>query len=70
MWRPVTRSGGIPKPGGMDCHDKVFDWLQGLFSGTIKPTRDGRVCYIRDSGDGPFGDCDWRAPIKPGEAYF
>jgi dipeptidyl aminopeptidase/acylaminoacyl peptidase len=61
---------GIPNLGGLDCHDYVLDWLQGLFSGAIKPTRDGRVSYIRENGDGPFGECDWRAPIKPGEAYF
>jgi len=61
---------GIPNLGGLDCHDYVLDWLQGLFSGAIKPTKDGRICYIRESGDGPFGDCEWRSPIKPGEAYF
>ena len=61
---------GIPNLGGMDCHDYVLDWLQGLFAGTIKPTKDGRICYIKESGDGPFGECQWRPPIEAGEAYF
>jgi dipeptidyl aminopeptidase/acylaminoacyl peptidase len=61
---------GIPNLGGLDCHDYVLDWLQGLFSGAIKPTKNGRVCYIREHGDGPFGDCDWRSPIESGQAYF
>jgi hypothetical protein len=28
------------------------------------------VCYIKENGDGPFGECEWNSPIKPGEAYF
>jgi len=61
---------GLPNFGGMDCHDYVLDWLKGLFSGKRVPTKRGRVAYIREGGDGPWGRCEWNPPIKPGEAYF
>jgi dipeptidyl aminopeptidase/acylaminoacyl peptidase len=61
---------GIPNLGGMDCHDYVFDWLKALFSGKRKLTRRGAVKYIRENGDGPWGDCDWTPPIRRGQAYF
>jgi dipeptidyl aminopeptidase/acylaminoacyl peptidase len=61
---------GLSNLGGMDAHEYVLDWLQGLFSGKRKPTRAGRVAYIKEAGDGPWGRCDWEPPIKPGQAYF
>ncbi len=60
----------ISNLGGMDCHDYVFDWLQAFFSGKKKPTRRGRISYIREHGDGPWADCGWTPPVKPGQAYF
>jgi dipeptidyl aminopeptidase/acylaminoacyl peptidase len=61
---------GLSNLGGADAHEYVLDWLQGLFSGKRKPTRAGRIAYIRESGDGPWGRCDWTPPVKPGQAYF
>jgi len=61
---------GIPNLGGMDCHDYVMDWLHGLFKGNIKPKKKGQVKYVRENGDGPWGDCDWTPPVKRGQAYF
>ena len=26
--------------------------------------------YVRQQGDGPFGDCEWTPPVGPGQAYF
>jgi dipeptidyl aminopeptidase/acylaminoacyl peptidase len=60
----------ISNLGGMDTHDYVLDWLKGLFSGKRVPTKRGRIAYIREGGDGPWGKCDWTPPIKPGQAYF
>jgi dipeptidyl aminopeptidase/acylaminoacyl peptidase len=60
----------IANLGGMDTHDYVMDWLKGLFSGKRTPTKRGRIAYIRESGDGPWGKCDWVPPIRPGQAYF
>ncbi|MFN9122279.1 MAG: alpha/beta hydrolase family protein, partial [bacterium] len=37
---------GIPNLGGMDCHDYVMDWLQGLFSGKRVPKKAGRIAYV------------------------
>src|SRR5690349_772499 len=61
---------GIPNLGGMDCHDYVMDWLNMLFNGKRVPSKRGRIAYIREQGDGPWGKCDWVPPIKPGQAYF
>jgi len=61
---------GLSNLGGMDTHDYVLDWLKGLFSGKRVPTKRGRIAYIRESGDGPWGKCDWVPPIRPGQAYF
>jgi dipeptidyl aminopeptidase/acylaminoacyl peptidase len=61
---------GIQNLGGLDCHEYVMDWLEGLFDGSHAPTKKGRIAYIREHGDGPFGDCEWQPPIKAGQAYF
>jgi dipeptidyl aminopeptidase/acylaminoacyl peptidase len=61
---------GIANLGGMDCHDYVLDWLNGLFSGRRVPTKRGRIAYVRENGDGPWGRCEWTPPVGPGQAYF
>ncbi len=61
---------GLANLGGMDTHEYVLDWLQGLFSGERKPTKRGRIAYIREHGDGPWGRREWSPSIKPGQAYF
>src|SRR5450631_689732 len=61
---------GLPNFGGMDCHDYVLDWLQSLFSGKRKLKQSGRIAYIKENGDGPWGDCEWTPPVKRGQAYF
>jgi dipeptidyl aminopeptidase/acylaminoacyl peptidase len=61
---------GIPNLGGMDCHDYVLDWLQGVFSGRQALTKAGRIAYVREGGDGPFGECEWTPPVGGGQAYF
>ena len=61
---------GIPNLGGMDCHDYVMDWLHLLFSGKRAPTKRGRIAYVRENGDGPWGECEWTPPIGAGQAYF
>ena len=61
---------GLPNLGGMDTHDYVLDWLKAFFSGQRTPTTRGRIAYIRESGDGPWGECEWTPPIQPGSAYF
>jgi len=61
---------GIANLGGMDCHDYALDWLKGFFSGKRVPKKRGRVAYIKENGDGPWGKCKWTPPIKRGQAYF
>ena len=61
---------GIPNLGGMDCHDYVMDWLQGLFSGKRVPKKAGRIAYVGEQGDGPWSACDWEPTVKAGQAYF
>jgi hypothetical protein len=47
-----------------------MDWLKGLFSKKRVPTRKGRIAYVREQGDGPWGRCDWVPPTRRGQAYF
>lgn len=61
---------GIANLGGMDCHEYVLDWLRALFSGKRLPKQRGRIAYIRENGDGPWGDCEWTPPTRPRQAYF
>jgi hypothetical protein len=51
-------------------NEYVFDWLKALFSGKSVPKKSGRIAYIKENGDGPWGDCEWTPPIKPKQAYF
>ena len=59
---------GIPNLGGLDCHQYVVDWLQRAL--VDEKTNDGRVAYVGNGGDGPFGACEWEPTIGPGQAYF
>ncbi len=61
---------GIANLGGMDCHEYVLDWLRALFSGKRAPKKGGRIAYVRENGDGPWGNCEWAPPVGPGQAYF
>jgi len=61
---------GIGNLGGLDCHDYVFDWLQGFFAGTHQPNKKGKIAYIKESGDGPWSDNDWEPTVSRGQAYF
>jgi hypothetical protein len=54
----------------MDCHDYVFDWLEGFFNGTNQPTKEGKVAYIKEHGDGPWCDNEWEPTVGRGQAYF
>ena len=63
---------GIPNLGKLDCHHYIMDWLQRvLFSeNTADGVADGRIAYVANGGDGPFGDCEWEPPIGADDAYF
>lgn len=60
----------LPNFGGLDCHDYALDWLQALFSKKMTPKKSGRIAYVKENGDGPWGDCEWTPPVKRGQAYF
>ncbi len=60
----------IQNLGGMDCHDYALDWLQMTLQGKGLPPRHNKVKYIRENGDGPWGDCAWTPPTRRGQAYF
>jgi pimeloyl-ACP methyl ester carboxylesterase len=63
---------GIPNLGKLDCHHYIMDWLQRvLFSDNpADGVADGRIAYVANGGDGPFGDCEWEPPIGADDAYF
>jgi dipeptidyl aminopeptidase/acylaminoacyl peptidase len=67
QYHPLWR---LPNLGGLDCHDYVVDWLAGVLAGKIVPTKEGRIAYVKENGDGPWGKCEWTPPIKAGQAYF
>ena len=54
--------------GGMDNHQYILDWLRrALMDESVS---DARVAYVKENGDGPFGDCEWTPPVAPGQAYY
>jgi dipeptidyl aminopeptidase/acylaminoacyl peptidase len=54
--------------GGLDNHHYILDWLhRALFEGKVN---DDRIAYVKENGDGPFGDCEWTPPVEPGQTYF
>ena len=61
---------GLQNLGGLDCHEYVLDWLQALFSKKMTPKKSGRIAYVKEHGDGPWGNCEWTPPITRGQAYF
>ena len=56
--------------GGLDVHEYVLDWLGRALGGTGLPASHRRMAYVRERGDGPFGDCEWTPPVRAGQAYF
>ena len=47
----------------------------GTSSGTpawrrVDGVADGRIAYVANNGDGPFGDCEWEPPVNADQAYF
>jgi len=67
QYHPLWSIGNL---GGLDVHDYVLDWLQGLFAGRVQPSPQGRIAYIREGGSGPWSDCDWEPSVGPAQAYF
>ncbi|MBI3128221.1 MAG: alpha/beta hydrolase [Candidatus Tectomicrobia bacterium] len=65
QFHPLNR---LKNLGGADHHQPILDWLHRvLVQG--KPNK-RRVAYVREGGDGPFGDCEWTPPVRPGQPYF
>lgn len=60
----------LPNLGSLDAHEYVLDWLGTLLCGQGLPKDHSRVAYVRQNGDGPFGDCEWKPPVGRGQAYF
>jgi dipeptidyl aminopeptidase/acylaminoacyl peptidase len=56
--------------GGLDVYEYIFDWLNVVFKGKGLSKRHARTAYIREGGDGPWGDCAWEPPVGKGQAYF
>ncbi len=67
QFHPLWR---IQNLGSLDCHEYVLDWLGMVLTGKGLPPGHRRIAYVRQNGDGPFGDCDWTPPVGPGQAYF
>lgn len=61
---------GMNNIGGLDCHEYVFDWLKTVLQGKGLAKGHNRVAYIRENGDGPWGQCEWTPTVKPSQAYF
>ena len=62
----------IPNLGKLDCHHYTVDWLQRvLFSkNSNEGVSNGRIAYVENHGDGPFGDCEWKPTVGPNQSYF
>ena len=56
--------------GGLGNHEYVFDWLHGVLLGKGLPKRHRRIAYIKEHGDGPWGECEWTPTVRPGQPYF
>ena len=57
-----------PNIGGLTSGEYVLDWLQlalGMYGHKLKKNHK-RIAYIRNKGDGPWGDCEWVPPVRPG----
>ena len=64
-----VQSSGQPKP------------TRGSMIRTLRTQRDdqqwmldlalrGRIAYVKENGDGRWGDCEWKPPIRLEQAYF
>ena len=54
--------------GGVDNHQYILDWLHRALIG--ESVNENRIAYVKENGDGPFGECEWTPPVRPGEVYF
>ena len=64
----AARRPNLTNLGGLDNHHYILDWLhRALFESKVN---DARIAYVKENGDGPFGDCEWTPPVKPGQTYF
>ena len=55
--------------GGLDNYEYIFDWLGQAFEQGL-PAQHRRIAYIRENGDGPWGECEWTPTVRGGAAYF
>ncbi len=60
----------LPNLGSLDCHEYVLDWLGTALGDEGLPADHRRVAYVTQGGDGPWGDCEWTPPVRPGQRYF
>ena len=61
-----------PNIGGLTSGEYVLDWLQlalGMNGGKLKKNHK-RIAYLKNNGDGPWGNCEWVPPVGKGKAYF
>lgn len=61
---------GLSNLGGLDNWEYLFDWLRDVLMGKGLPKGYRRIAYVEEHGDGPWGKCEWKPTVKPGEAYF
>ena len=54
--------------GGVDNHQYILDWLHCALIG--ETVNDDRIAYVKEKSDGPFGECEWTPPVRPGEVNF
>ena len=67
QYHPLWSLGNL---GELDCHDYALDWLAAVLSKRKMPSKAGRIAYVTEGGNGPWGDCDWKPPISPSHPYF
>ena len=60
----------LPNLGALDCHEYVLDWLSMALAPAGLPPSHRRIAYLRQHGDGPWGDCEWTPPVRAGQRYF
>ena len=60
----------LPNLGGLDNYAYIFDWLNTALNGKGLAKNHKRIAYIKEGGDGPWGKCEWKPPVKAGQAYF
>ncbi len=55
--------------GGLANHEYILDWLGEVLNKGL-PATHSRIAYVKEKGDGPWGDCEWVPTVKAGQAYF